>query len=285
MPSAEELQKYLLPAIGQPVDATLSTTDTALFVQAANAALLELLGQALAEDRSELVRAPASVTLGQVTADSKAITFAGFESWMLGCSIYIGSTWNRIVKPGSSVSLEIPYQGTTASNVAATIYQDVVNLDYALENVEYPITLNGQYPLTLLPHKTFLEAVKSRGGDLWTRQGLPEYALMQDSLTYQGTPATRFLLDALPLQKYTLRFTAKLRAPQITSLSDTTPYFLPGGQDLLILYPVARDYLRQCCAYFILDPKDTQDAANAARQRWAAYTNKGSQPAILDIHG
>ena len=74
--------------------------------------------------------------------------------------------------------------------------------------------------------------------------------------------------------------------PQITSLS--TPRllsFLPGGQDLLIFYPVAQDYLRQCCAYFILDPKDAMDAANAARQRWAAYNNKGSQPAILDIHG
>lgn len=285
MPSAEELQKYLLPAIGQPVDATLSTTDTALFVQAANAALLELLGQALAEDRSELVRAPVSVTLGQVTADDKAITFSGYADWMRGCSIQIGSTWNRLVRPGSSVSLEIPYQGTTASNVAATVYQDVVNLDYALENIQPPITLDGQYPITMVSHLTQLDAFRRRSGENWTRNGLPEYALMQDSLSYQGTPATRFLFDALPLQKYTLHFTARLRAQQIASLADTTPYFLPGGQDLLIFYPVARDYLRQCCAYFILDPKDTMDAANAARQRWAAYNNKGSQPGVLDIYG
>lgn len=285
MPSAADLKKYLLPAIGQPVDATLSTTDTELFLQAGNAALLELLGQSLAEPRTELVRAPTSVTLGQVTADSKAITFSGFESWMLGCSIAIGSTWNRLVKPGASVSLEIPYQGTTASNVAATVYQDAVNLDYALENILPPISLNGQYPLTMVSHLTQLDALRRRSGENWTRNGLPEYALMQDSLSYQSTPATRFLLDALPLQKYTLQFTAKLRAAQMTALDDATPYFLPGAQDLLILYPIARDYLRQNCAYFILDPKDTADAAHAARLKWAVYNNKGSQPGELDIYG
>ena len=61
---------------------------------------------------------------------------------------------------------------------------------------------------------------------------------------------------------------------KLVDASDSPLILMPGGTRS-----------GKTIAYFILDPKDTQDAANAARQRWAAYTNKGSQPAILDIHG
>jgi hypothetical protein len=284
MPSAADLQKYLLPSIGQPVDATLTDTDTFLLLQAANKGLSELLSQRLTEDRSERVRAPLNVTVGAVTEDSKAITFADFADWMLGCSIRLGSMWNRLVKPGSAVSLELPYDGPSATSVAATVYQDCINLDYTLEGMLPPITLSQQYPLTLLPHKANLDAVKARGGDLWTRQGLPEFGLIEDSLSYQSTPSTRVLLDALPLQKYTLSFTALLKAPQISSFSDPTPFFLPGGNDALILFPVVRDHLRVDHPSFILDAGEVKTAAENARRAWADYNNKGSQPGVLDHH-
>ena len=72
--SAEETQNTF--GIGQPVDATLSTTDTALF-SGSQCGLCWSWAKP-SPDRSELVRTPVSVTLGQVTADDKAITFSGF---------------------------------------------------------------------------------------------------------------------------------------------------------------------------------------------------------------
>lgn len=284
MAAAADLKKYLLTFIGQPVDATVSATDEFMLMTAVNQALTLLLGSALMEDRAELVRAPQNVTLGAVTADSKALTFSGFADWMLGCSVLIGTTWNRFVKSGSSLEWESPYEGDTASNVAATVYQDVVNLSYLIDQPQPPVTLNGQYPITLVPNKAVLEAVRQSVPQVWAPLGLPAYALVRDSLSYQATPATRFEFDKLPLQEYRLKFTARLRAPQITTWEDATTYFLPGARDLDVLYPVARWKLSSY-PVFIGDRQEAEKDASTALAGWANFNNKGVQPGILDIHG
>lgn len=282
MAAAADLKQYLLPFLGQPIDATLSTTDNFMAMTAANQALMELLGQGLTEEKTELVRAPVSVTLDNVTADSKAITFAGVDSWMIGCTIQIGSTWNKLVKPGATVSLEAPYDGITGTNVAATVYHDSITLDYTLDGILPPVRLNKQYDVEMMPNRALF--VARQGTPPLPTMGLPAFALMEDALTYQGTPQTRFALGTLPLQKYHLNFTAQLRAPQITTWADPTPYFLPGGHDVHILYPVARFKLSDY-PIFIGDRAEAEKAYGMALQKWAAYNNKGSQPGVLDIYG
>ena len=101
------------------------------------------------------------------------------------------------MKPGSSVSLGNPVSGTTASNVAATVYRDAVNLDYALENIQPPITLDGQYPITMVSHLTQLDAFRRRSGENWTQRPAG-IRLDAGQPQLPGDAAKWFLLDALP---------------------------------------------------------------------------------------
>lgn len=286
MPSAADLKTYLLPYIGKNSGSTINATDSAHLMRAANAALLELLGDGTrrAELRRQLVRAPASVTLDNVTANSKTITFTGFDATMLGCSIQIGSTWNRLVKPASTVELEAEYSGDTASSVAATVYYDAIPLDYAIESPLEPVMLNDLYPVTLLPNRSSLEAsrlARAQAGLL--PQGVPLYAVIEDSLSALATPATRFLFDSLPQQSYSLSFKAVLRPPQIGDWSDATPFFLPGGRDVEILHPVARFHLSSY-PVFIGERGEALDDYKIAKAKWDAFTNKGSQPGQLSLY-
>lgn len=283
MAAALSMKNRLLPFIGKSIGATINETDDTHLMAAVNAALMDLLADRLAENRSELVRAPTSVTLDNVTANSKALTFAGYETWMLGCTIQIGSTWNRLVKPGASVSLESHYSGDTAASVAATVYQDVVNLDYAIDAPMHPVLLDGRYPLTLVSHAAQLEALR-QCIDGNPPRGLPRFALMNDNLSLNATPQTRFVFESLPGQRYTLSFEAALRPTQIAAWDDATPFLLPGGRDVEILAPVARFYLSSY-PVFIGDRGEAQQDYGLAKQKWAAYSNKGSQPGELDIHG
>jgi hypothetical protein len=107
---------------------------------------------------------------------------------------------------------------------------------------------------------------------------------MEDSLSDNATPSTRFLFDSLPLQRYVLSFLASIKPPQIASWSDATPFFLPGQRDSLVLYPVARYHLRGYHNF-----KGNIDVAEKdyalAMQHWATFRTKGPQPGVLDIHG
>lgn len=288
MPAASNLRDHLKPYIGQPADVTLGTEDDAAVMAAANAALMELLGDGTRrkETRTELVRAPAGVTLGQVTADSKAITFAGFDASMTGCSILIGSTWNRLVTTTSgTVSLETPYEGSTASNVSATVYYDCVLLDASLEPIGLPILWNATDEVKLVPNNAVLEAVRrQRTQAPQPPLGQPWYVLQEDALSVNATPATRLMFDSLPLIKGVLTFNATLRPPQIASWSDTTPYFLGGARDVLVLYPVARFRLSSY-PQFIGDRSEAEKDYIAALAKWAAYSGSGNTAGTLDLHG
>jgi hypothetical protein len=289
MGSAADIRDFLLPDLGKKIGATMNDTETARMVQDINSALHTLLGQQLAEDRSELVRAPQSVTL-DVTNGSTAITFSGYASWMLGCTIKIGSTWNRLQKLSSDPSLEQPWLGETTAGAVATVYQDCVNLSYALESVLEPVRLGGAriFPL---PNKQVLEEARAmRNGDNNTTnngeivQASAQYYLIEDSLSYLEVPATRFQFDTLPTTQQSLQFSAALRAPQITSLSDTRTFLLPGGRDMEILRPVVRNLFRTF-PQFIGDVNEVKLDAQQALQKWSAYSNKGPQPGTLEIYG
>lgn len=288
MAAATNLRNHLKAYIGQPADVTLGTEDDAAVMDAANAALMELLGDGTRrrENRTELVRAPASVTLDVVTADSKALTFAGFQSYMTGCAIYIGSTWNRLVTLTSgTVSLESPYEGSSDTNVAATVYFDAVTLDASLEPIGQPILWNELDPVHLVPNNATLTAVRRMRQQMPTPPlGQPAYVLQEDALAINATPATRLLFDSLPLIKGVLSFNATLRPPQIASWSDTTPYFLPGARDVLVLYPVALFHLSSY-PQFIGDRGEAVQNYQSALNKWPAYNGSGNTAGNLDIYG
>lgn len=283
MGSAADIRDFLLPDLGKKIGATLTTTETARMVRDINSALHTLLGQQLAEDRSALVRAPLAVTL-DVTSGSTAITFSGFASWMLGCTIKIGSAWNRLQKLSSDPSLEQPWLGETTAGIAATVYQDCVNLDYALESVQEPVRL-GNARIFPVPNKQVLDATRftrNASGDLV--EASPQYYLIEDSLSYLQVPATRFQFDTLPTTQQALQFSAALRAPQITDLADTRTFLLPGGRDVEILHPVVR-FLFRTFPQFIGDVGEVRADYTQARQQWSMYSNKGPQPGTLEIYG
>lgn len=288
MAAATNLLNHLKPYLGQPADVTLGTEDDAAAMAAANAALMELLGDGTRrrEQRTELVRAPASVTLGVVTADSKAITFAGFQSYMTGCSILIGSTWNRLVTTTSgTVSLESPYEGSSDTNVAATVYFDAVTLDASLEPIGPPILWNETDFVQLVPNNAMLAAVRHQRQQMPTPPlGQPAFVLQEDALAINATPTTRLLFDSLPLLKGTLSFNATLRPPQIASWSDATPYFLPGARDVLVLYPTAIFYLSSY-PQFIGDRGEAVQNYQSAMNKWQAFSNSGNTAGTLDFYG
>lgn len=282
MAAAQDLKDLLLPFIGKAVGATLGTTDDKALMAAVNKALMELLGQRLTKDVSELVRAPMAVTIDQVTADSKGITFTGWQDWMLGCSVQMGSTWNRFA---SAAALESEYSGDTEASVAATVYQDAVNLDVAVESLMGPVTLDKQWQIQMVPNREVLAGVRQGRNFVGNvPMGQPGYALMVDSLVTGAGPVTRFVFDSAPVAKFTLNFTAALKAPQITAWNDSTTFFLPGGRDTEILEPVARWKLSSY-PQFIGDRGEAREEYVAAMQKWASYSNKGVQPGVLDLYG
>lgn len=283
MGAAADIRDFLLPDLGKKIGATLTDTETFRIVGDINSALHTLLGQQLAEDRAELVRAPLAVTL-DVSAGSQTITFADFAAWMLGCTIKIGSTWNRLLKLSSNPSLEQAWLGDTTAGIAATVYQDCVNLDYAIEAPLEPVRLGGT-PIYPVPNKQRLEDVRnSRNSTLDPFAATPNWYLVEDSLSYLATPATRFLFDALPTVQQNLTFTAALRAPQITALNDSRTFLLPGARDVEILRPVVR-YLFRTFPQFIGDVGEVTRDYQTAMQKWAGYSNKGPQPGTIDIYG
>lgn len=284
MATAGDIKKYLMPYIGMPVDQTLSTTDDFVLMVCVNQALADLLGQRLlTQSKVELLRAPVDVTLQVVTKDSKALTFSTYDdSWMDGCSIKIGPEWNRLDKSSGTLTLEAPYSGESGTDVAATVYADSLTLDYTIHGIQGPVKLDDLNDITLVPHRTYLNDLLSK---TWGCQpGQPSRAVMIDAIRANTTPGTRFLFDAPPNERHLLRYVAQIRAPHFSNWADTTPYWLPGGLDEQILYPVARLKLSSY-PIFIGDRGEAKEDASVAMMQWQAFSNKGPQPGVLDIYG
>jgi len=280
MSAAADLRDHLMPYLGLPVGATLTQEDNEALLTAVNAALLELLGSGdrRRERRTELVRAPEDVTLGAVTANSKALTFSGYASYMKGCTIKIGDIYNRLVNTNGTVSLEAPYTGSTATNVAATVYFDCISLDSSYESVTVPVLFDGTHTVELVPNLQMLTRMRqTRSGSATPPEGIPAYGLLEDNLADSVTPSLRLVFDSLPEARGLVSFLAALRPPQISNWNDTTPFFLPGQRDILVLYPVTLFHLRTY-PFFLGDAKEVETNYTQAKQSWALFHQKGPLP-------
>lgn len=287
MGAASIFRDYALPYIGLSNPNLLPKNASTRMMQALNAALQELLGEQ--QDKQAFqVRAAQQVTIGQVTASSKLITFAGFEDWMLGCTVLIGGDGlqNQFVLDGSAVSLLAPYQGSTQSNVTATVYQDVINTTSEIKQVFPPALLNHQYHVEPLPSRRALEDSRT----IWRDDAntvpkivrRPCWYTLEDNLAYFRTPTTRIVFDSLPDTSYVLTFEAIMRAPRVCDWSDTRDFFIPGQDDESILFPIA---LQRFMAWpqFLSDQtiraQVAQDA-QAARLKWGKRSHGFTHTAV-----
>lgn len=289
MGAASNFRSYAMPYIGLGNTNLISTAASTRMMQDLNKALQEIFGNEQREKVSLQVRAPTSVTLGQVTQGSTAITFAGVQSWMIGCTIAIAgdAIQNQLEKrTGSSVSLNAPYQGPTQSNVAAIVYQDALNLDTEAKAVYPPALLNNQYFVEPLPSRTQLEAARTVWRDEYNAVPKiirrPQWMILEDNLQYLETPTTRIVFDSLPDTSYVFSFEAELAAPRVTSWEDTRTYFMPGQEDESILFPWALGHFMSW-PNFLADSQIRQTVAQQAgqaRARWEGRTKGFAHTAV-----
>lgn len=292
MATAAALRTYLMRYVGVQVAAHLTANPgkDAAVMTAANQALDELFAGRQQQTVSELVEAPQGVTLGAVTAGSKAITFSGFDPAMLGCAIVIPGDpqVNRLVKNDSAtLALEKPFLGTTGTNVPAVVYHDVVNLTVRVQSVLGPIVCGGR-ELVLLNTPADLLRVRQGSGPGTsinpTEMTAPTYCILRDALTFGQQPLTRVQFDTRPMQQAVLDFTAVLHPPQISAWTDPQPAYLPGNLDETVLKPWALYKLSK-------DPDFTGDATQAqtayleAKAHWDAYKPRAGALETLDLYG
>jgi hypothetical protein len=290
MPSASTFRDLAMAYIGVGNSALIPSNASTAMMQALNRALQQVFGNERKEKVSLQVRGPTAITIDAVTNGSKTITFAGFQPWMTGCTVQISgdALANQFELSSASVTLNAPFQGATQSNVGATVYQDSLNLTSEVKAVYPPALLNNQY---------FVEPLDSRNAQIgqrtiwqneWTTtpktSRRPETFILEDNLPYLQTPTTRITFDSLPDTTYVFGFEAELKAPRVTSWSDTRNYFIPGEEDESILYPWA---LGEFMAWpqFLDDNALRQIVANQAgeaRTRWTGRT-KGFTHTGVDV--
>jgi hypothetical protein len=242
---ASTFRDFALPYVGISSVGMLPANASARLIQCFNQALQEIFRDEHQETLGAQIHAPTPVVIGQVTQGSTAITFTGFQAWMLGCTIHVSgdSIANALEKKTSSVSLRHPYQGSTQANVTATVYHDALTFDTELKQVYPPVKLNDQYYVEPLPDRATLDMSRTVWRDEYSATPKtarrPQWYTLEDALAYNTTPATRLLFDSLPDTSYILSLQARLRAPRIIDWTDTRDYFIPGQEDESILYPWA----------------------------------------------
>lgn len=103
------------------------------------------------QDWSDIVKAPASATLG-LTNGSTTVTGFAFEAKYAGSFVKIGDAFYRLasVEAGPIYKLVEPWSGTTGSQ-AATVYYNAVALPGTVKKVLGTPTLLGIGPLSPLP--------------------------------------------------------------------------------------------------------------------------------------
>lgn len=291
MPSASTFRDTAMAYIGVANSALIPTNASTAMLQALNRALQQIFANEQKDKISLQVRGPTAITLGAVTNGSQAITFSGFQSWMAGCTVLISgdALANQFELTGATVSLNAPYQGTTATNVTATVWQDVLNLSTEAKAVYPPAMLNNQYYVEPLDSRAAQQGQRTIYLDEFTTTPKtarrPETFILEDNLPYLQTPTTRITFDSLPDTAYMFSFDAELAAPRVTSLSaDTRTYFMPGNEDESILFPWALGEFMSW-PQFLDDPNIRQSVstqAAAARARWTSRT-KGFTHTAVDV--
>lgn len=232
-----------------------------------NASLQEIYSMAPTEwfgtnARGLQVRAPLNVTL-TVTQYSHVITFAGYASWMLNCTIIVNgdSNQNKLVSLSAGIGLQLPYAGASGT-VGATVYHDCVTMDSDTFQVTEPVMLNGTYELRPMATARDLRRSTLACGDYnWKGYGyggyggtgigvigyfqtksisIPLLYLVDNVSTFNGTTVPGIVFDTLPDKAYVLSFIALMTAPRVTSFADTREYLVPFGYEETILYPMVR---------------------------------------------
>lgn len=250
------------------------------------------------DDRAEIIRAPTTVTLDNVTANSKAITFSAFTAaWQLGCTIVISgdTTQNRLVLSGSSVSLLKPYTGSSGTNVSATIYQDVILPGSDVEQVMLPVMLEGQWELVPVSHERVRQALSGGSGNhglvpslyplTFTDRPiqLPRAFLAERSHVYStGVTGLGLRFDTLPDQAGRVSYKVKLRPVPVAAFSDTRTELVPFGYKESILYPIVR-YKFASWPHFTGSQKTLKDDYDAAVAMLATLNPRGFQETAVDV--
>jgi len=216
-----------------------------------------------------ILQAPAPVTV-TVTHNSNICSLTGWQPWMAGCSIRIDGNpvVNELISPGK---LRRPYDGPSASNLAAIVYNDCIIQKSDVVGIRGPIEL---------PQIRLLDAPGSREqfyqyewnqvivddyGRGWARVGISAKIPAQPRAFLVDTEATdngmQIRLQVLPVpdQQYLLHYGVITNAISITTADvvtldnngalvldgsnnpvDPETYFnIPGAWDESVLLPMA----------------------------------------------
>jgi hypothetical protein len=214
--------------------------------------------------RAEVIKAPTNVTL-TVTQDAKNITFAGFQAWMLGCTIIIAgdTAQNQLTQDGSATtSLVKPFNGPSGVTTAI-VYHDSIDLGSDVFRIGSPVMLDQHWELAPVDTTRDLQWAQPGvfqgigpyyGTSYGINQGFASDRLRtQDKrilqpfafrvgrvFGYNVKQTCKLSLSSLPDTRYGIDYPAQV-VPLITSLADTTrPEYLPFGYDETIFVPWAR---------------------------------------------
>lgn len=137
MSAAAAIRSHLLPYAGCSTVERLPALTSTRMLTDLNAVLQQLYSGGQQENKTAFIRAPATVTINNVTTQDTAITFSGFASYMLGCTILIEGDWreNRLVKSNGTLTLENPYLGSTGTNVSAQLHFDCTTVGIEIAKI------------------------------------------------------------------------------------------------------------------------------------------------------
>lgn len=140
---------YLDPLTPTNQTNPIRAVDLEAVAQVMTSAFQEIADEANSEAKNQIGSAvlnAVTTSTATVTAGSKVMSsFAGYSSWMLGCTIRIDgdSQDNEIL---SSTALAKPYIGTTGSR-SVTVYADAITLDETTGRVIPPLLLGDNTAL------------------------------------------------------------------------------------------------------------------------------------------
>lgn len=257
--------------LGNPMRPPLVAGDLEDVLAAINGALQELWDLAPTAWRYKrigvAINAPTAVAV-DVLKGERAVVVHGFEPWMAGCSIDFGG-----IGKGELVSkdeLFLPWRGSDATGLPATVYHDSVELEEGVIEVVGPVEI---------PEGRFLTAVESRAEFLraCASSQMPEvYHLEMMGIR------PRMLLRPRPSAAWSLSFQARMNAPTVEA-SDVGAAMdagriipLPGGWHEGVLLPFA---LKRYSAHPAFGAGNALSAAEIDRQYKAAIKMaRGASP-------
>lgn len=282
MPAASAIRDYLMPYVGVTNPNLLDPATSARMLTDLNAALQEMYtAKPLRRDGSAVVRGPTAVVIDALTQYDRAITFEGFEDWMLGCTIRLGgdSRFNKLaLNSRGEPELENPYMGSTTTNMGGTVYADCINLDSCIAAPYPPVLLDNQYVVDMLNSRQALNDLRT--GMLYDRavgekpQARPRFAIIEDVINPGAAPKTRFLFEALPDRVYVLTYDADVAPPRVESWGDTRTGFLHSGKDESLLWPWVR-FKFSSWPHYIGDRREAAEEFQRAAALWNAANPKG----------